>query len=217
MAMQAAAKGQAKRERGEGPVAFGYVDVSGKDDYKRVPLNVKSVVVTDNKTKQRKSYDVSALPANVKDALVAFAFSTRAKTYLNNHLGEDDKISPLSLTDNVYNDFASGKVYAKAEGAGPRGRVFDTALYVEAFRLTMSLMAEKGIKRKTDNQAYKPLSKDGIAKLTAKFDGMTGKEKTEYVAKLKKTNGYFASFVKELEAAKLKKAVTEDDEIGDMF
>lgn len=211
MAAQAAPK---EKTRGEGPVGFSYIDVAGKSDYKRVPLNVKSVVVLDRKTKRTKSYDVSVLPQQVKDALVAFAFQTRAKTYMNNHLDEGSN-DALKLADQVYADFNAGKVYSRAEGAKV-GRVFDTALYVEAFKLTMQFMADKKMTRKSDGKVYVPLNQQGIAKLTAKIEGQTPNERTKYVFDLKKTNKYFAAFVKELEAKKITKDIGADD-IGDMF
>lgn len=203
-------------KRGEGPAVITYADVEGKKDYKRVPGNVASVIVTDRATKTEKVYDVSSLPESVKNSLVAFAVATRAKSYINNHFDAEnaEQNNAIALADSVYADLLNGNVYAKSESTAKPGKKFDPSIYVEAAVAAYKFMSEKKMNNK-QGTPIKPMTESQQAEYATQLIALTPKERTEKI-RAAKQNPYFAKALLQLQAKKIVTKSVEDG-VEDLF
>lgn len=195
MAKQAA-EVETKKERGDGPAVFTYTDAAGNKELKRVPSNPGSVDVL-SKAGVSKSYKPSELPEAVKNALIEFAFATRAKSYVNNH-GKKDGSDAIELTDKIWNDLVEGKIYTRSENGAKVGRKFDATIYVQAWTNVYKHLAKKGGKNEK-GQPITELTQDLIDDLRTGLEAMDAKTR---VARIKgwKENPYFVKALKELQA-----------------
>lgn len=199
---------KAKKERGEGPAAITYVDKAGKSDYSRVPLDVTAVAITAKGQTMPQSYNVSELPASIKDALVAFAFSSRVKVYLANHANPDGS-DAIKLATQVFEDLKSGKVYSRSAEGGKPGKKFDGSMYANAWKAAYKFMASKKMKKK-DGKEIKELTETEVADLQASLEAMAPKERG---ARLKafKDNKFYEKALAQLKA----QAIDMSGEVSD--
>ena len=200
---------EAAKTRGDGLVKVAFVNAAGAD-HKRVPEGVLAVSLNG------KQYTVAAIPAAVKDQLVAFALASRAKTYVNNHA--DDAAAGADvpgLVEKVYSDLLAGKLYSATAEAGPKkSKEYDPSLIIEAFQ-------KASIKRNAADPSKPVASDELLGKLREKIMGYEGKERAQFVLKLQ-NDSIIGPIYQMLKAAqKLKKAEAapkkEEASVLDMF
>lgn len=203
-----AQKADTKKERGEGPMIVTYADKAGKVDLKRANTDVVGVVVMQRAGNRSKSFDVSKLPQNVKDALAAMAFAQRSKVHVANN-SNDKGDNVISLADAMWADLASGKIYSKSADGGTPGRKFDPVPYADAMRIAMSAMAKKGRIGKS-GKPVQPMNDKQHDDFKNKLLAMAPKERGEFIRNLKKDT-FIAAAIKEVEFKNAQKQVDEDD------
>lgn len=202
MTTQTAPKG----ERNKGPIAVAFADAS-KEDYKRVPKGVTGVVITSQKTGEKKVYSLAHIPAEVQHQLVMYAFATKAKQHVNNHADADDNV--IVLIDGVYKDLVEGKMYAKAaEGKGP-GKKTDFSLYVDAMAAAIGFQAKKGHINPKTKIAIKPMTDEQKANFRLKLEAFSRAERTEYVKQLM-TKSLFQKCYQEARSKRIQVSKDED-------
>lgn len=208
MVAQKAEKADTKKERGDGPMIVTYADKAGKTDLKRANTDVVGVVIMQRAGNKSKSFDVSKLPSNVKDALAAMAFAQRTKTQVANN--DDDGNNVISIADAMWKDLAEGKIYSKsADGTGP-GRKFDPTVYAEGMRIATANMAKKGVINTKTKKVVVPMNDKNVADFKAKLLAMAPKERGDFIRGLKK-NGFIAAGFAQADAEAKNKAVEQDD------
>lgn len=171
--MTETAQTETKATRGEGLVKTAFVNAEG-NDHKRVPKGVLAVIVNG------KSYALSQLSQEVKDELVAFAVSTRIKTYVNNHADEAKKGEDVpALADQVFADLVAGKLYAATSEGGKAVKPFDSQIYLDAVKI--------GSQERNKVDPSKPvISEAQLAQLKTKIEvDLSGKERVAYLARIK--------------------------------
>jgi len=170
-------KGADVVKRGEGPMALWFLDHE-KKTHKRVPLTGTGIVITP-KGGAAKEYKLSDLPDSVKTALLLAGAAQRLKSYIVNH-GDPSGSDAIELADSVWSDLVEGKVYAKnAVDGAPKGRKFDATLYCDAWKAAMAFMASKGMTRKSDGVALKPMTDAQYEDMKNKLETMPIKSETE--------------------------------------
>ena len=163
-----------KKGRGDGLVKVSFADQT-KKDHKRVPEGVVAVVING------REYAISAIPSNVRDQLVAFAIKTRATTYVNNHADDAKQGTDVpELVNKVYSDLVAGRLYAEnAEGGAKKEKAYDPSDWVEASRQARAIMHKA-------NHAVPLATEAQLDLLRQKLVSMSGKERTDFVNKLRK-------------------------------
>ena len=204
-----AQKAEAKKERGDGPMIVTYADKAGKVDLKRANTDVVGVVVVQREGNKSKSFNVSTLPANVKDALAAMAFAQRCKVNVANN-SNDSGDNVVSLADAQWADLVNGKIYSRSAESKAPGRVFDPVKYADAMRMAYAAMAKKGRISAKTNKPIQPMSDKAYEDFKVKLMSLDGKERSGYLLKLKKDT-FFAAALAKIEAANKEKAIDEDD------
>lgn len=162
-----------KAKRGEGLVKVHFVNDEAAD-HKRVPKSVKAVAING------KHYDLGAIPAEVKDQLVAYAVAQRFKTYVNNHADEAKNGADVhELADQVHSDFLSGNLYGKTSETSAKAKdEFDPSSYIDAAKRASELQHKK-------DPSQPVASHEQLEKLRAKIMELQGKERTGFLAKLR--------------------------------
>lgn len=204
---------ETKKTRGDGLVKVAFANEKAAD-HKRVPDAVTAVMLNG------KAYTVAAIPASVKDQLVAFAFATRAKTYVNNHADEAQKGADVpALIEKVYSDMLAGKLYSvTAEGGPKKSKEYDPSLIIQAF--------QKASEKRNKVDPSKPVATPEVLdKLREKIMGYEGKERAQFVLKLQNDAMIGPIYTMLKNAEKLRKAEEaakkgdkkEDESVLDMF
>jgi hypothetical protein len=206
-------KTEVKKSRGEGPIVVTYADAT-KNDNKRVPTGVKAVVITDRKG-NTKPYDLALIPTEVQHQLIALAFGGRVKTYVNNQ-AKDGDVNVIELSDKIFNDMATGKLYTRSESesGGARGRVFDPSIYVEAYRLTREAQHKAKVINKKSGKPVEPASEKQLKDLATQLTSIKGKDRADQIKKLL-TNAVFKKHYLQLQAKNIKTGDVES--IDDAF
>lgn len=167
-----------KRERGEGPVSFAFIDSKGQE-HKRVPATVHAIVVKDRVTGKNKSYDPSRFPPQALVAIAAYGFAKRAQNYVasNNKNGKDVHM----LADSVYADFIEGRLYNKSEGEGSRQRKFDATPLVTALARYSADQAKNKIINRDTGKPVVAMTEEHQQRLIAKLQSMPFKQRTQLI------------------------------------
>lgn len=203
-----AQKAEAKKERGDGPMIVTYADKAGKNDLKRASTDVVGVVVVQRAGNKSKAFDVSKLPANVKDALAAMAFAQRTKVQVANN-SNDNGDNVLSLADAMWKDLSEGKIYTRSATGEKPGRKFNATLYADAMRLALAAMAKKGRTGKS-GKPVQPMTDKQYEDFKTKLEGMAPKERSLFIVGLKK-DSFINAAIKDVEAKIAKENIDEDD------
>jgi hypothetical protein len=207
-----------EKTRGEGPMIVNYVSADGKTDHKRVPADVIGVHVVARKDNSAKTYLLADIPEAIKQALAAKALANAQKIFVANHDKGGDNV--ISLSDKIYSDFVSGKLYTRAEGGAKPGKKFDPTIYVQAAVAAYAQMAKRKMTYKSPDGGATPgkpvlaMTEQDAQDMAAKLEAMTPKERSEQIKKNKR-NTFFDKALTELQA-KAKKIDT-DEEVEELF
>lgn len=202
----------AKKTRGEGPVIvmFG----GDKGEATKRPASGTNMVIVADKAGAKKSYSLSSIPSDVQSALVAYAFGSRVKTFINNH-AKDGAVNVIEMTDQIFSDFINGKMYSRteSEGGAPRGRQFDPADYVEALKQAKAAQFKAGAKNK-HGVAVKEATEKELEAFGNQLISLKGKDRTAKIKNMKE-NAVFLKYFLAVQAKKIKAEVGVS--IDDMF
>lgn len=191
-------------KRGDGPLVITYGDAANKNDHKRVPESVTSVIVTDKTGKKSKTYSVEKLSPAIRNQLAALALSSKIKVYVNNS-AEEDGSDAIECADEVYKLALDGKLYARGEGKGGPGRTFDPSIWVESVKQATEMQAKSGVKNTKTGQPIKAATDAQLEALRTKLMSMAPKERTQEILKFQR-NPIINLCYQQLKAAKAKEA-----------
>jgi hypothetical protein len=208
--VQAHAGAQTKgKERGDGPMVVTYGNKEGQHDLKR-PRNATSVVVVQRHGNVKQVYDLTKLPENVKNDMVAYAFAQRAKTYVLNHT--ENGADVITLCNGLFADMEKGNLYARSADGEKPGRKFDAVKWADVMKAALLAMNKKGRTNAKTGKVIQPMSEQGYKDFITALEAAAPKERTEKIAGWKK-DGFFMRALKEYEF----KNAEVDNEATDLF
>lgn len=196
-----------KSKRANGPVTITYLDNSDKM-HKRVPSEVKGIVVTSNKDQKSNTYSINDIPPAVRNQLAAMALAKRADTYIRNTVRKGGDESVVSLANSVFDTLKSGKIYTRAEGSGTVGRPFDIELWMDTIIECSKL---KKMPAPTEKK---------LQDIRAKLESLSPKERRDNTMRWQK-DATFELALGNVKSARLRKKIKDSDgeydAMADMF
>ena len=199
-------------KRNVGPVVVMYADATNPEN-KRIPVSVTGVTVADRHN-GKKVYDILALPEQVRQQLIAFAFAQRVKIYATNS-SDDTGSNVLESADKVYADLVAGNFYSRAEGGAKVGRTFNPSIWIETMREVANLMAAKD---KTG--AKKPATEEQLEMLRTKLISVTPVDRRKLIEAWK-TKPVINAVYRKIEAQRAqmdaKGKALDSDTLDDIF
>ena len=145
--------GKARLKKGEGPIVTLFVDKDGKE-VARPQLDGGHTVIFKDRLGNSQTVDLEKLDGKVKyAALAAFVkqrveglVRTTGDAHGNNDKGENIVLPTIK---SALERIMSGEIFVRADAGekgpkGPRGRPFDTDLWVDAMRNAMEIKAKSG-------------------------------------------------------------------------
>lgn len=204
MAVQASPTKATRAKKGDGPILVSFLN-SKNEVTKRADSETEVIRVADKDGKS-KDYSITKLSLPTLRQLALDSLKRKFVSTVNSG-NKNGSVNVIQVSDGVYNNILSGKIYVRAEGAGKPGRKFDSAIWAAAMLRTSE------IKSKMPNSKVKVFSQKVINDFKIKLESMVDKERKIFTAKLQ-NDAVFKRALLEVRAEQVKSTSTEFDALS---